>query len=86
MHAQVDCLDRNRRAEGLVNASGVEPLTVFAVQPIEMLHILATNQSEHSMDLDIVTGCRIIDDLQNLAHQLLVCSAVFFEVGISVSP
>jgi len=70
---------------GLVDAAVVEPLTVFAVETFDMLHILTTDESKCSMEFGIVATIRTTHGLPDFFHQALMCGMVLFKVRKSVA-
>jgi len=69
----------------LVDAAFVEPPTVFTVESFDVLHILATDESEHSMEFGVIATIRTTDGSADLLHQALVCGTVLFKTRESVA-
>lgn len=69
----------------LVDAAFVQPAAVFAVRPFDVLHILATDESEHSMEFGVTATIRPTDSLPDLLHQTLVRGTVLFKPRESIA-
>jgi hypothetical protein len=68
-----------------VDSTFVEPPAVFTVGPFDVLHILATDESEHSMEFGVIAAIRPADSLPDLLHKTLVRGTVLFKPRESVA-